>query len=248
MSTRLGAGVDCLFEPFTPQRYLLVRSDGTTEVLTSDKMKFTNGFQTLDIENLGSDDVGATLVTTIKKNVVKAKEKFRNRVNSIVIDKSNTSSSGIGSDTLNDGLFVGNYPYGTRVQDKVLSLNTPDIIEIHGIFESLTTSDPTAPTCVLRNLTGPSATTRDIIPGERVFGAQSNALAIVTEVVSDSIITFVPKNEFNFIEGEQVSFSESNVTGTANLINAQSKNVSSNYTFNNGQKQTFYDFWYSNQK
>ena len=242
MSTRLGAGVDCLFEPFTPQRYLLVRSDGTTEVLTSDKMKFTNGFQTLDIENLGSDDVGATLVTTIKKNVVKAKEKFRNRVNSIVIDKSNTSSSGIGSDTLNDGLFVGNYPYGTRVQDKVLSLNTPDIIEIHGIFESLTTSDPTAPTCVLRNLTGPSATTRDIIPGERVFGAQSNALAIVTEVVSDSIITFVPKNEFNFIEGEQVSFSESNVTGTANLINAQSKNVSSNYTFNNGQKQTFYDF------
>ena len=242
MSTRLAAGLNQLFEPFTPQRYLLIRSDGTTEVLTSDKMKFTNGFQTLDIENLGADDTGATLVTTIKKNIVKAKEKFRNRVNSIVIDKSKDSSSGIGSDTLNDGLFVGNYPYGTRVQDKVLSLNTPDVIEVHGVFESLTNSDPTAPTCVLRNLTGPSATTRDIVPGERVFGQQSNALAIVTEVLTDTLITFVPKNEFNFIEGEQLTFQESNITGTVNIINSQSKNVSTNYTFNNGQKQSYYDF------
>ena len=242
MSTRLGAGVNSLFKPFTAERYLLVRSDGQTEPLTEDKMKFTNGFQTLDIENLGSDDTGATLVTTITKNVVKAKEKFRNRVNSIVIDKSNTDQSGIGSDTLNDGLFTGNYPYGTRVQDKLLSLNTPDIIEVHGVFESLTTNDPSAPTCVLRNLTGPGATTRDIIPGERIFGAQSNSLAIVTEIITDSIITFVPKNEFNFVEGEQVSFSESNVTGTVNLIDAASRNVSSSYTYNSGQKQSFYDF------
>ena len=242
MSTRIGAGANALFEPFTPERYLLIRSDGQTEVLTSDRMKFTNGFQTLDIENLGSDDTGATLITTIKKNVVKAKEKFRNRVNSVVIDKSSNIASGIGSDTLNDGLFIGNYPYGTRVQDKLLSLNTPDVIEVHGVYESLTTSDPTAPTCVLRNLTGPTATTRDVIAGERVFGEQSNALAIVTEVLTDSIITFVPKNEFNFIEGEQISFSESNITGTINLINAQSKNVSSNFKFNSGQKQSFYDY------
>ena len=242
MSTRLGAGVNSLFEPFTPQRYLLIRSDGQTEVLTSDRMKFTNGFQTLDIENLGPDDTGATLVTTIKKNVVTAKEKFRNRVNSIIIDKSVSDQSGIGSDTLNDGLFVGNFPYGTRVQDKLISLNTADVIEVHGVFESLTSADPTAPTCVLRNLTGPTATTRDIIPGEKVYGAQSNSVAIVTEIITDSIITFVPKNEFNFIEGEQVSFGESNVTGTVNIINSQSKNVSANYRFNTGQKQSFYDF------
>ena len=242
MSTRIGAGVNSKFEPFTAERYLLIRSDGQTEVLTNDRMKFSNGFQNLDIENLGSDDTGATLITTVRKTTVTSKEKFRNRVNSIVVDKSANPASGIGSDTLDDGLFIGEYPYGTRVQDKVISLNTPDIIEVHAVYESLTTNDPTAPTCVLRNITGPTATTRDIIPGERVFGLQSNALAIVTEVLNDSVITFVPKNDFNFIEGEQVSFAESNITSTINLVNSQSKNITSNYKFTNGQKASFYDY------
>ena len=242
MATRLGAGANANFEPYTAQRYLLIRSDGQTEPLSEDKMKFTNGFQTLDIENLGANDVGATLVATIRKTSVVAKEKFRNRVNSVIIDKSRLESSGIGSDTLNDGLLTGNYPYGTRVQDKILSLNTPDIIEIHGIFESLGSADPMAPSSVLRNITGPTATTRDIIVGERLVGSQSKSVAIVAEVITDSIITFVPKNEFNFIEGEQVSFQESNITSTINLVNSQSKNISASYTFGNGQKETFYDF------
>ena len=242
MATRLGAGADSNFEPYTAQRYLLIRSDGQTEPLSDDKMKFTNGFQTLDIEGLGSDDVGATLVTTIKKTVVKAKEKFRNRVNSVVVDKSRLDSSGIGSDTLNDGLLTGNFPYGTRVQDKVISLNTPDVIEIHGVFESIGTNDPSAPTSVLRNITGPTATTRDVIVGERLVGAQSKSVAIVAEVLTDSVITFIPKNQFNFIEGEQVSFQESNITSTINLVNSQSRNITQNFNYANGQKETFYDF------
>ena len=242
MSNRIGAGANSFFEPFTPERYLLIRSDGTTEVLTSDKMKFTNGFQNLDIENLGSDDIGATLITTVKKTVVTSKEKFKNRTNAVVIDKSTNDSSGIGTDTLNDGLLTGNYPYGTRVQDKLISLNVPDVIEIHAVYESLNFNDPSAPTCVLRNITGPTATTRDIIPGEKIFGADSNALAIVPEILSDSVITFIPKNDYNFTEGEQVTFAESNITATINLINSQSANVTDNYVFSTGQKESFYDF------
>ena len=241
MSTRIGAGPNSVFETFTPQRYLLVRSDGTTEVLTDDKMKFSNGFQNLDIENLGSNDTGATLITTVKKVVVKPKEKFKNRVNSVVIDKSNNSSSGIGTDTLNDGLIIGNYAYGTRVQDKLISLNVPDIIEVHAIYESLNFNDPSAPTCTLKNLTGVTATTRDIVPGERVYGSQSNSVAIVPEILSDSVVTFIPKNDFNFIEGETVTFAESNITGTINQINNQSVNITKNFTYSTGQKETFYD-------
>jgi hypothetical protein len=41
--------------------------------------------------------------------------------------------------TLNNGLTYGNYPFGVRVEDEVISLNTPDVIEIHGIFESADT-------------------------------------------------------------------------------------------------------------
>ena len=43
----------------------------------------------------------------------------------------------------------GSYPYGTRVQDEVISLNVPDIIEIHGIYESVDTGAPSAPKMIL---------------------------------------------------------------------------------------------------
>ena len=64
------------------------------------------------------------LVTTLTKIKPKSKNKIKNRVNSIIIDKSVKSASGIGSTTLNDGLTYGNYPYGTRVQDENISLNS----------------------------------------------------------------------------------------------------------------------------
>ena len=47
-----------------------------------------------------------------------------------------SSASGIGGTTLNDGLTHGNFPFGTRVQDDIISLNVPDVVKIFGIFES----------------------------------------------------------------------------------------------------------------
>ena len=52
---------------FDEERYALIRSNGSTEVLTSDKFAFTNGATQLQIYNLGSNDTGATLVTTLRK-------------------------------------------------------------------------------------------------------------------------------------------------------------------------------------
>lgn len=123
------------FLPFTPERYTLIRSDGTTEELTSDKVQINSASNQLEIFNLGLDNEEATLVTTLTKIKPKAKNKIKNRVNSIVIDKSVKSASGIGSTTLNDGITYGNYAYGTRVQDENISLNSADLIEVHGIYE-----------------------------------------------------------------------------------------------------------------
>ena len=44
------------------------------------------------------------LITTVKKLKPKAKEKLKNRVNSIIVSKSSTEGSGIGTTTFNDGL------------------------------------------------------------------------------------------------------------------------------------------------
>ena len=142
------------FLPFTPERYTLIRSDGTTEELTSDKVQINSASNQLEIFNLGLDNEEATLVTTLTKIKPKAKNKIKNRVNSIIINKSVNSASGIGSTTLNDGLTYGNYPYGTRVQDENISLNSADLIEVHGIYELATdpsadNTDPSSPSMIL---------------------------------------------------------------------------------------------------
>ena len=94
---------------------------------------------------MGANDTGATLIATLKKEKPKSKVKIKNRVKSVIVDKSKLSSSGAGSTTLNDGLTFGSYPFGTRVQDEIISLNVPDIIEIHGVFESSDTAVASCP-------------------------------------------------------------------------------------------------------
>ena len=248
LSIPVNAGTNETFLPFDEERYSLIRSDGTTEVLTSDKFAFISGSTQLQIYNLGSNNTGATLVTTLTKSKPKEKIKRKNRVNSIIIDKSIYSYSGTGTTTVNDGLVYGNYPYGTRVQDEKISLNVADIINIHAIYESLDTSNPSAPTIVLSSINGPSTKTSDLIIGEKFVGQTSGAIGICAERLTDSQISFISKNQNGFKEGETVIFEESNVTAVITTLNSPSSNISSNYTFGNGQKGTFYDYGYITRK
>ena len=128
------------------------------------------GGTALNIFGLGSNDTGASLIVSLKKVKPTSKIKIKNRVKSIIVDKSNSASSGIGSTTLNDGLVYGggNYPYGTRVQDATISLNVPDVIDVHGVFESADTNNATAPKISLININSTSTTTGELTVGEIV--------------------------------------------------------------------------------
>ena len=133
------AGTNETFLPFDEERYSLIRENGSTETLTSDRIVIaTTGktFQAFNLANNNSAAVAekATLIATLEKTKPTSKIKVLNRVNSIVVDKSSNKASGTGSTTLNDGLTFGNYPFGTRVQDEEISLNTPDVIQIHAVF------------------------------------------------------------------------------------------------------------------
>ena len=248
LSTAAVAGSNETFLPFDEERYSLIRSDGSTEVLTSDKFSFTSGSTQLQIYNLGSNDTGATLVTTLTKIKPKAKSKLKNRVNSVIVDKSKYNYSGIGGTTINDGLTFGNYPYGTRVQDENICLNVPDVIEIHSIYESLDTTNPSAPTAVLFSITSPSTTTSELIVGEKITGQTSGAIAICAEKLTNTQISFIYKNQNTFKEGETLVFEESNIRAVIVTLNINSFNISSNYTFSTGQEGTFYDFGVINRK
>ena len=92
-------------------------------------------------------------------------------------------------------------------KDKVISLNSPDIIEIHGIYES-SEANPTSfgsPSMEMVQLNGPTATVNDFIIGELIVGQTSGASAIVAEVVNNATIRYISKNNFKFVEGETVS-------------------------------------------
>jgi len=245
------AGDNTTFLPFDEERYSLIRADGTIETLTDDKFTFTNGNGTLQISNIGADlsaNQEATLIATLNKVKPTAKVKRKNAVNSLVVDKSNLSGSGIGRTTLNDGLTYGSYPFGTRVQDEKISLNTPDVFDILGIFESTDTSDPSSPKMTLSSINTVDGGTTDLLLGEQIKGSTSGAVAIYTEQLTDSQISYIPTNESEFVEGESVLFVNSNVQAIVNTIDVPSRNISADFTFNNGQSSTLFNHGFITKK
>jgi len=232
-----------VFLPFDEERYTLIRSDGGTEILTSDRLEFTNGSQSLQINGLsGGADTDTKLITTIRRSNIKSKTKIRNISQSLIINKSSKSASGTGTTTLNDGLTPGNWPYGTRVQDEEISLNVPDVYNIYGIFESENDKDPTSPFMTLSSLDGITATTNDLIIGEVLVGKTSGAKGVYLEKLDDTSVYFCYLNDSTFANGEVVTFESSSVNGVSANVKVGSQNITSDFKFFNGQKQTFYDY------
>jgi hypothetical protein len=232
-----------IFLPYDEERYSLMTSDGTIEPLSSDKFIISPDGKNLQIVGLNVvNDTGARLIATLRKSNIKSKIKKRSRVSSVIIDKSTLNTSGIGTATINDGLIFGNFPYGTRVQDNEICLNVPDIIRVHGAFESLGTSEPFAPQMTLSNIISTNSTTSDLIIGEQIFGRTSNAIALVAEKNSSNKITFIYLNDATFGVDEIVEFKESSINAIISSLESVSKNISNSFTFDNGQRNTFYDY------
>lgn len=237
----ISASTDETFLPFDEERYVLIREDGTTEALSSDKFVFGSGSTTLTINGLGTAS-NARLIATLRKVNVKEKVKYKNRVNQLVIDKSKYSASGIGTTTLNDGLTFGNYPYGTRVQDSDLCLLVPDVTKIYGVFESSTTGQAALPKVTLSSINGPTSKTGDFLVGERIIGSTSKALAVYVKSVTDLSINIVYLNSSRFIVNESLTFQETGITANVVSLDLGDFDITSHFTFDAGQKSTIYDY------
>lgn len=238
----IASGANEVFLPFDEERYTLVRSDGSIEVLTQDRFIFSSGSTQLTINGLGSNDTGAELTATLRKSKVKAKVKSRKEAQSVVISKSRQSGSGTNTNTLNDGLTYGNYPFGTRVQDSIISLGVPDVILLYGVFESLDGNDPEAPSMTTASLDGPNNTTNDLILGEEFIGTISGARAKYITKKSDTSVNFIYETSTKFETGEIINFVDSGVSAIVSNLALNSTNVSRNYKLQGGQRSTIYDF------
>jgi len=244
------AGSNQVFLPFDEERYVLTRGGGSTEKLNSDQFDFTNGSTSLQINGLGADDSSgeARLIATLRKSKVTSKSKKKGIIQILNVNKSNDAGSGTNagslSTTRNDGLTYGSYPYGTRVQDEKISLNVPDVIKVHGIYESTNTAEPVLPNIVIGSLDGPTGKTDDLIIGEEFVGQLSGARGMYAVQVDSSKISFIYLNKNTFQDGEILNFLDSGVNGIASTLDQGSPNITDNYTFYNGQTLTYYDYSY----
>jgi hypothetical protein len=228
---------DETFLPYDEERYVLIRNNGTIEPLSSDKFQFNTGGRGLEINGL-SGSGAAKLITTLRKINVREKVQNKNRVNSIIISNSKNEGSGIGNTTLNDGLTYGNYPYGTRVQDEEICLLRPNVTLIYAVLESNDTNDPILPALTFSTLSGPTASTSDLIIGEKIISSSGKTIALFTEIRSNLSVGFVSLNENSFSVGDVVRFEESGIEAIVSSVSLGSNNITGRYTLDSGYFDT----------
>ena len=231
---------DETFLPYDEEDYVLIRTDGTTETLSSDKFNFNTGSTQLTINGLGTDSP-AKLIATLRKINVKEKVKEKQKINILNIVGSATSTSGIGTTTLNDGLTY-NTVFGTRVQDGEISLNVPDVTKVYGIYESSNTSNPSLPVLTLTSINSATGKTGDLLIGEMFVGEISKSTGIYVSKNTDAAIDYTLLNDFDLQIGEVVTFQESGITATVGAVALGSNNITDEFNYDDGQRNTIYDY------
>ena len=221
------------YESFDEERYSVHYSNGTIEDLTSDQFVLSNDGQTVTINGLETSQTNVVVSTTLKKQGLKSKQKDFIRSEKLIVDKTavgiNTSLTGMSKAT----------GYGLRVEDRDISLNCPDVVNIVGVFESIDTSNPTLDKITLPS--GLSLNTNAIL-GEKIVGATSDAIAQVAGLVSSTEVEIVYLTENKFVQGEVVTFDESNISSTIQSITVSSSlNITNIFDLDKGQRDQFYD-------
>ena len=228
-------GTDYVYAGFDEERYTLINANGSIENLTNATFTFTSGGKEGTISGLSVAAGPCVLISTqIKTNVSSKKKKYQ-RCNSIVVDKTKYSTPrnvGLANTTL----------YGVRVDDDKISLNLPDIVEVHAVYEASGTGDPEIPWIALSDIISPLSNTSDFILGENFYCTESGAVGTFLEVKNTSQIYVVYKTEARPSVSEKITFLESKYTATISQSNPGDKNILSNYTLDNGQRRNFYDY------
>ena len=233
------ADTDIYFDSFDEDRFVISYSDGTFEPLRSDKYNLSLDGKTLTFNGLSvQSGTNAKLIATVKNLKPNSKIKKFNKVSSIVISNSSLSNSGIGTTTLNDGLNYSNV-YGTRVQDKQISLNVPDVVRVLAVYESNSISEPSLPNL---QISGNPNGNQNYVIGEQIEGRDSGAIAILVRKVNSDKLEYVYLNTNQFIENELVIGNDSKEESIIVNKALGDKNITQNFIFNDGQRDTFYDY------
>lgn len=229
------SGTDYVYSAFDEERYVVVNANGSIENLTNATFAISAGGKLATFTNLSADSGPCVVITTQIKSNVSAKQKRYSRCNSTSLTKTKYLTP------YNAGLTYSS-TYGTRVEDNQISLNFPDVVEVHAIFESSTTSSPELPWIAITDFNSPNSNTSDLIIGELVVGSETGAIAIVAELKNSTQIYLVYKTPKTFQVSEQIKFKETGYIATVGTVELGDKNILNEFTLDNGQRKHFYDY------
>ena len=190
--------------------------------------------------------------TTVQKNFIKSKLKIYNRSEKLTVNKSKNEISGVttaigdGTTALADGLLFNRF-FGLRVQDERICLNRPDVAKLIAVYESV---DENAPTLDKLKFSASVAVSSNCVVGEIITGSDSDAIARVISTnaeingsVDPNSIEIIYLNDSSFVTGEVVTFTESNIKSSIELIVlGVRKDLTTSYKLDKGQNTEFYDY------
>ena len=225
------------FETFDEERYnVSFTANGAVQTLREENLVFSADRKSVTLRQLSQNAAGI-FTATVKRTEVKSQKKTLNRCKKLIISRSKKDGSGSAENTLGDGLTTNNV-YGTRVQDKEISLNQPDVVKVLAVYESSTAGNPNLPSISLINR---SAELTDAIQGELVVGENSGATAQVVTKTAGAV-DIVYTNDVQFEREEIVTFQSSGIVGQVSIVTQGDKEITKAFTFDDGQRPEFYDY------
>ena len=236
------------FEPITDQNYtitVLGSTNGTypagdqipIDIANSGALGYTSFTSsertTIQIDNL--TNISSVKVTaTISKNVTQRKTKALQKMFILKVNKTTKNL-----DKINYGLTYSNL-YGTRIQDKDVSLGLVDSYKVHAVYESLDDSDPVIPSVTL-------VEPIFFAVGTVVTGRTSKARATVVDFNSSTLKLTIVYLSGAFTSGETVNGFNTAGAAISGIINdsvgsvvAGSKVITDRYIVDNGQTPFMY--------
>ena len=229
------SGTDYVYAAFDEERYVIINANGSIENLSTSTLTLTSGGKGGTFTNLSATAGPCTVISTQIKSNVSAKKKQYSRCNSINVIRTKYTpprSAGLNYSEV----------YGTRVDDDQISLDSPDIVEVHAIYESSGNSTPQVPWISLTDLTSPTSNTSELILGEYLIGEESGAVAVYIEAKASSQIYLAYKTPQTFSVSEKITFTETNYTAIVDTVNPGDRNIINNYIIDNGQRKNYYDY------
>jgi hypothetical protein len=208
------------------------------DITTSGNLGYTNFTSadrtTIQINNL-TNITSIKVTATISKNVTQRKTKSSQKMFVMKVIKTIQNL-----DKQNYNLSYLNI-YGTRIEDRELSLGLKDAYKLHAVYESLDDSDPIIPSITL-------VEPKFFDVGSIVVGKTSKARAKVVEFASATLKLSLVYLSGTFVLGETVTGLDSNgevLTGIINDADGSvvlgSKVVTDRYELNSAQTGFMYD-------